>query len=58
MKIENETIELVEEMKLLGVKITSDMKWNQNTEYITKKAYSILWMIKRLKAIGATKKNY
>ena len=34
--IENETLEVVEEMKLLGVKITTDMKWHRNTEHITK----------------------
>ena len=51
--IDNETIELVEEMKLLGVQITSDMKWNNNTNYITKKAYQRLWMVRRLKQMGA-----
>ena len=35
--IDNETIELVEEMKLLGVQITSDMKWNINTNYLQRK---------------------
>ena len=57
LKIKNETIELVEDMKLLGVKITSDLKWNENTNYITKKAYSRLWMIRRLKLIGASQKE-
>ena len=44
-------------MKLLGVKITSDMKWNKNTEYITQKAYSRLWMFRRLKQIGANQEE-
>ena len=57
VKIDNETIDLVEEIKLLGVKITSDMKWNENTEYITKKAFSRLWMIRRLKLIGANQEE-
>ena len=57
LKIDNETIDLVEEMKLLGVKITSDMKWNENTEFITKKAFSRLWMIRRLKLIGANQEE-
>ena len=35
LKLDNDTVELVEEMKLLGVHITSDMKWNKNTEVIT-----------------------
>ena len=40
---------MVEEFKLLGVKITSNLKWEANTEYITKKAYKRLWMLRRLK---------
>ena len=42
LKLDDETIELVEEMKLLGVKISSDLKWNSNTDYITKKSFSRL----------------
>jgi hypothetical protein len=57
LKIDDETIDLVEEMKLLGVQITSNMKWNSNTEHITKKAYSRLWMIRRLKLLGASQKE-
>ena len=57
LKIQNETSELVEEMKLLGVQITSNMKWNTNTDYITKKAYSRLWMIRRLKLLGASQQE-
>ena len=41
-------------MKLLGVKISSDMKWNNNTNYITKKAFQRLWMLRRLKQMGAS----
>ena len=32
--------------------ITSDLKWDANTEHITKKAYSRLWMLRRLKNLG------
>ena len=53
MYIENTQIEVVEELKLLGVKITSDLKWNSNTEYITKRGYKKLWMLRRLKTSGA-----
>ena len=54
MMIENETLEVVEEMKLLGVRISSDMKWHSNTEYITKKSFSRLWLMRRLKQLGAS----
>ena len=55
--IDNEIIEVVEEIKLLGVKITTDLKWNSNTEFITKKAYNKLWMLRRLKLNGANRKE-
>ena len=48
LTIESETIDLVEKMKLLG-----DLKWQPNTSYITKKGYSRLWLIRRLKLLGA-----
>ena len=51
--IGKETLDVVNEMKLLGVKISTDLKWHSNTEFITKKAYSRLWLIRRLKSFGA-----
>ena len=54
LNMNNQTLEVVEEIKLLGVKITTDLKWNSNTKYITTKAYSRLWMIRRLKLLGAS----
>ena len=51
--IDDVLLEVVEEFKLLGIKITSDLKWNNNTKYITTKAYKRLWILKRLKALGA-----
>ena len=38
-------------------KVTDDLKWNANTKYITAKGYSRLWMLRRLKALGASKKE-
>ena len=47
-------IELVEEMKLLGLIITSDLKFEKNTEFIVQKAFKRIWMLKRLKNLGAS----
>ena len=46
-------LELVEEMRLLGVIIQSDMKWTSNTESIVKRASNKLWVVRRLKVLGA-----
>ena len=40
-------------MKLLGLTLTNYLSWKSSTEDMTKKSYSRLWMIKRLKKRGA-----
>ena len=44
--------EVVEEQKILGTIIRSDMKTLSNTEYICKRAYTRMWILRRLKALG------
>ena len=55
LSLENQEIEVVEQMKLLGVIITSDLKWSANTEFIVKKAFKKLWVLRRLKEAGANR---
>ena len=43
------------QMKLLGVVITEDLKWHENTAQITTKAYSRLWILRRLTSMGASR---
>ena len=51
--MDGESLEVVDEVKLLGMVITSDLKWSKNTESMCKAGYSRLWMLRRLKAQGA-----
>ena len=44
-------------MNLLSVTVTSDLKWTSNTERIILKAYKRLWILRRLKSLGASKEN-
>ena len=53
MDVSGKSIQVVEETKLLGLQITNDLKWTSNTRYLIKKAYKRLWIIKRLKILGA-----
>ena len=48
----NEEIQLIEEMKILGVVLSSDLKWNANTHHIVTNAFKRVWMLRRLKALG------
>ena len=49
----NGLLEVVEEFKLLGLIFKSNLTWQANTEYMCRKAYARLWMLRRLKALGA-----
>ena len=49
----NDELEIVEETKLLGLIVRSDLAWTSNTEYIVKRANKKLWCLKRLKILGA-----
>ena len=49
----NGHLEVVREFKLLGLIFKSNLTWQANTEYMCKKAYARLWMLRRLKALGA-----
>ena len=41
IEVGGQILEVVDEYKLVGVMISSNLKWDENTDYITKKAYSI-----------------
>ena len=45
-------LEVVSSAKILGVIVSNDLKWSLNTEYITKKALSRLWTLRRMKNLG------
>ena len=45
-------LEPVKEIKLVGVFITDDLKWQRNTEYICNKARRKLWLLRRMKTLN------
>ena len=46
-------MEVVEDMRLLGVTIQSNLKWTKNTSDIVSRAMNKLWIVRRLKELGA-----
>ena len=57
MNIDGVIIDIMKEMKLLGVMISDDLRWHANTAHITKKAYARLWLLRRLKKMGASRQT-
>ena len=52
VNLDNCELEVVEEMRLLGLIIRSDMKWISNTDQMVTRANKKLWMLRRLKNLG------
>ena len=42
-------LEVVDEIKLLGIVIKNDLSWGANTDFIVQKANRKLWCLRRLK---------
>ena len=51
--IDDHHLEVVDEIRLLGLIIRSDMKWVSNTANMVQKANKRLWILRRLKNLGA-----
>ena len=45
IKLKGETVEIVKESKLLGVIVSSDLKWDKNTNHIVKNANRMMRML-------------
>ena len=57
MALDNTRIDLVEQTKLLGVVVKSDLSWDANTKYIVVRCNSKIWTIRRLKKLGASRED-
>ena len=57
LKLNNNMIKVVEKIQLLGVIITSDLKWKENTSLICSKVNKKLYIISKLKQFGLQKEE-
>ena len=55
--VPGQNLELVEEIKVVGYQLRSDLRTTSNTQYIVKRAWKQMWVIRRLKALGASEKE-
>ena len=44
-----DNLEVIESTRLLGIILSSDLKWERNTQFICAKAMSRLWLLRRMK---------
>ena len=50
-------IDVVDELKVLGLIVRADLKWSSNTDNMVLKGYKRVWMLKRLKQLGAKQED-
>ena len=53
IKLGKYDVELVEELRLLGLIVRYDLKWSSNTSMMVQKATQKLWILRRLTNMGA-----
>ena len=53
--LDGHEIEMVEETRLLGLVLSSDLSWGPNTDSIVERSSKKLWFIIRLKNLGASR---
>ena len=49
---DNINLEYVSELKLVGVVLSQDLKWQKNTQYICEKAMKRMWTLRRMKSLN------
>ena len=50
-------LKVVEEIRILGIVIRSDLSWSANTKVMCGKAYARLWILRRLKPLGTSQEQ-
>ena len=55
--LDDHELEVVDEIRLLGLIIRSDLKWTSNTANIVAKANKRLWILRRLSNLGASRSD-
>ena len=48
----NDFLEEISEIKLLGVLVDNSLKWTKNTDYICQKARQRIWLLRNMKKSG------
>ena len=53
----SDAIEVIDEIKLLGIIIRNGLKWQSNTRNIISKCFARMWLLRNLNKFGASEKQ-
>ena len=57
LMLNNENIEVVNKSKLLGTVITDKLTWDENTNYLVKKAYNRMQLLHKVASFTSSKEE-
>ena len=56
IRLKGSPLEVIDNHKLVGFMLSDSMTWDLNTEYLVNRAYAKMWVLRRIKALGGSKK--
>ena len=56
IKLDGNLLDVIDQIRLVGFVITDDLSWKKNTDSLVTRAYTKMWILRRLKTLGASKK--
>ena len=58
LKLEDDCfLEVIYEMKLVGIYLTSDLKWDKHINYTVSRVNKVIWKLVRFKQLGAPREK-
>ena len=57
LTLNNEHLEIVNFTKLLGVVISDDLKWDENTDLLVKRAYARMELLRKITSFGTSREE-
>ena len=57
IRLKGSPLEVVEHHRLVGFLLSDSMTWELNTESLVNRAYAKMWVLRRVKALGGSKKT-
>ena len=57
LQLKNKNIEIVKETKLLGTIVSDNLKWHRNTQYLVKKAWGRMQLLRSISSFKASIKD-
>ena len=56
VRLRNNPLDVIDHTRLVGFVLSDNLNWEQNTESIVNRAYAKVWILRRVKALGGSKK--